>query len=158
VADHASYQGFFRWLICETSKNPAELAQWTQSAFLQLDFHADALHGIKSMSKPFHELLPDLVCHLSALSDHGKAIFSQPWAEAPARFGQYGVDMSQENGHTKSNDKARKQRTRTHKGKEVVFWWHSKLERHQNRIHFYPDEAASTGRILVGIFCKHLDT
>ncbi len=158
VADHTSYQDFFRWLICETSKNPTELAQWAKSAFLKLDFHDDALPGIKHMSKPFHELLPDLVRHLAALSDHGKAIFSHPWQEVPKRFGEHGVEMSQENGNTKSNAKARKQRTRTHKGEEVVFWWHSKLEPHQNRIHFYPDEAASTGRILVGILCKHLDT
>ena len=158
VAERDSYQGFFRWLILTTSKNPAELAQWAHSAFLQLDFYADALSGIKSMEKPYKELVGDLVRHLAALSDHGKAIFSQNWEDAPARFGQYGVDMSMENGKTKRNKDARDDRTKIHNGKEVVFWWHSKLERHQNRIHFYPNDAANTGRILVGIFCKHLRT
>lgn len=158
VADSASYQNFFRWLITETSQNPAQLAQWARSAFLQLDFYADAMHGIKSMSKPFRELLPDLVRHLAALSDHGQKIFSDSWIDAPNRFGQYGVNMSPENGNTKGNDKARRERTKTHEGREVVFWWHSKLEPHQDRIHFYPDDAAKTGRILVGIFCKHLTT
>ncbi len=158
VANKADYQGFFRWLILEASNNPAELEQWAASAFLQLDFYANAIQGIKSMSKPYSVLLPDLVRHLSALSDHGQAIFSQSWDEVPARFGQHGVDMSTENGNTKSNSTAKKQRTRNHLGKEIVFWWHSKLERHQDRIHFYPDDAAKTGRIVVGIFCRHLDT
>ena len=158
VAGRDSYQEFFRWLILNASKNPAELGQWAHSAFLQLDFHADALPGIRHMSKPYRELLPDLVHHLAALSDHGKAIFSEPWIDAPTRFGSIGVNVSAENGNTKRNDNARKQRIKQHNGKEVIFWWHSKLEPHQNRIHFYPDDAANTGRILVGIFCEHLLT
>ncbi len=158
VADRVSYQDFFRWLIQISCKKPTEISQFAQSAFLQLDFHPDALPGIKNMTKPFHVLLPDLIKHFAVLSDHGKEIFSGRWQDAPAKFLPLGVNLSSENGATKSNNKAKKQRTVQYKGADVICWWHSKLEGHQNRIHFFPDNAAKTGRILIGICCEHLDT
>jgi hypothetical protein len=107
------------------------------------------------MSKPYRELIEPLTKHLSVLSDHGKRVFSESWKDAPSKFGSHGINISDENGNTKSNSEARRERTRIFNGKEVVFWWHSKLEPDRDRIHFSPDDR---DRLLVGIFCRHLQT
>lgn len=156
VADNLSYQGFFRWLIIETSKQPTELEQFAVSAFFNLEFRDDVFHGIKDMSKPYIELVDDLVRHLAALSDHGLEIFSKPWDQATSAFGNHKVNLSSENGNTKSNARAKKQRTYFHNGKEFTFWWHSKLSPDRDRIHFCPNDANTNQKILIGIFCQHL--
>lgn len=154
-----SYQNFFRWIITETSQNPADMAALARSAFAHLDFIEGAFAGIKDMEKPYRTLVADLVKHLAALSDHGPRIFTDTsWQDVPQHFGQFGVVLSLESGNTKKNSGAKKERTRQHNGKEYVFWWHTKLERHQNRIHFSPDDVKSKGSILIGIFCLHLTT
>jgi hypothetical protein len=158
VADVGSYQGFFRWLITDASKNPNEMAHFSQSAFLNLDFRDHVFHGIKDMSKPYHAVVDDVVRHLAALSDYGREIFSQHFEDASNKFREFKVIMSPENGNTKQNKTAREQRTRQHHGKDVIFWWHSKLEVDRDRIHFYPNDVNNGGRILIGIFCRHLDT
>ncbi|BCB26786.1 hypothetical protein SKTS_16720 [Sulfurimicrobium lacus] len=143
VAGSQSYVDFFRWLIVEKTKNPAEMEEFAPSAFPALDFVGGAFNGIKNMSKPYLELVGPLVRHLGAMSDHGKRIFLGPRTQVAAEFGALGVDVSDENGKTKGNSEARKERTIEIDGREIVFWWHSKLERHLDRIHFNPDKIAS---------------
>lgn len=149
-------ENFFRWLIVETTDNPDEMERLSSSAFQNLDFRDGAFDGIKSMSKPYRELRGPIVTHLAALSDEGIRIFSGPWDRAPAEFGAFGVDISDENGNTKANRTARTARTRTVGGAIRIFWWHTKLERDRDRIHICPEKVGSGGRILVGIFCRHL--
>lgn len=156
VAESQSYCDFFRWLIVETTKNPAEMEGFAPSAFPGVDFVSGAFNGIKDMSKPYRELVSSLVHHLGAMSDHGKRIFLGSRVEVASEFGALGVDVSDENGNTKGNSEARKARTIEIDGTEIIFWWHSKLERHLDRIHFSPDKIANGGRLLVGIFCRHL--
>jgi hypothetical protein len=158
VADWNSYQGFFRGLITDISKNPDEMAYFSESAFLNLDFRDHVFQGIKDMSKPYQALVGDIVKHLAALSDHGKEIFSGELEDASDKFRPLGVNMSPESGKTKQNKKACDQRTFSHKEKEVIFWWHSKLEPDRDRIHFYPNNVRTGGKIIIGIFCKHFNT
>lgn len=155
VGDFQSYRDYFRWLIIDATKNPDEMANFAVSAFPAIEFIPNCFDGIKDMSKPYRELVEPLTKHLSALSDHGQRIFSESWKDAPSKFGSYGINISDENGNTKSNSEARRERTRIFNGKEVVFWWHSKLELDRDRIHFSPDDK---DRLLVGIFCRHLQT
>lgn len=155
VGDFQSYRDYFRWLITDTTKNPDELAKFAASAFPSLDFIPNSFDGIKEMSKPYRELIEPLTKHLSILSDHGQRVFSESWKDAPSKFGSHGINISDENGNTKSNSEARRERTRIFNGKEVVFWWHSKLGPDRDRIHFSPD---GRDRLLVGIFCRHLQT
>ncbi|BDV41210.1 hypothetical protein GURASL_01330 [Geotalea uraniireducens] len=156
VANSQSYRDFFRWLIVTTTKNPAEMEGFAPSAFPTVDFVAGAFNGIKNMSKPYRELVRPLVLHLSAFSDHGSRIFSGPWQRVSAEFGALGVDISDENGNTKGDRVARQKRTIAVNGTDIIFWWHSKIEPHQDRIHIYPDKVSSGGHLLVGIFCLHL--
>jgi hypothetical protein len=158
IANQQNYCNFFRWLITDTTKNPSEMEAFALSAFPSIDFAPGAFNGIKSMSKPYREIVKPLTKHLGALSDHGKRIFSGSWTNAPAEFGSLGVELTDENGNTKGNSEARKERTININGTDTIFWWHSKLEPDRDRIHFYPDRIPTGGRLLVGIFCCHLQT
>ena len=44
------------------------------------------------------------------------------------------------------------------RGKTYRCEWHSKLEEHRNRIHFDVGDSTTGGRILIGIFHRHLPT
>jgi hypothetical protein len=156
VSASRDVERFFRWLISEGTDNPDGMEAFSASAFRNLDFVEGAFNGIKSMSKPYRELRTRIVRHLAAFSDEGTRIFSGPWDRVPAEFGPFGVDISDENGTTKSNRRAQIERTRTVNGEMRVFWWHSKLELDRDRIHICPERVRQGGRILVGIFCRHL--
>jgi hypothetical protein len=156
ISARQEYCNFFRWLITDTTTNPNEMEALALSAFPSIDFVPGAFNGIKDMSKPYRALVKALTKHLAALSDYGKEIFKQPWQHAPAKFGSLGVELSDENGNTKGNSKAEKERTIPIEGKNITFWWHTKLEPDRDRIHFYPDRIPSGGRLIVGIFCRHL--
>ncbi len=156
VTDSQTYRSFFRWLIVETTRNPAEMQLLANPAFPELDFVQGAFNGIRDMSKPYHELVDSIVRHLGAFSDHGRRIFSGQWQHVEAEFGPLGVDISDENGNTKRDSNARKKHIRRVDGTDIIFWWHSKLERDRDRIHIYPDRILTGGRLLVGIFCYHL--
>jgi hypothetical protein len=108
------------------------------------------------MSKPYRELVGSIVHHLGALCDHGKRICSEPWIRVPSEFGALGVSISDENGRTKSNAVAKKERTVEVCGRRLVCWWHCKLEPDRDRIHIYPDDLREGGKLIVGIFCRHL--
>ena len=156
VKDQNDYCRLFRWLIVSTTTNQAEMQKIAPSAFPLLDFADGAFNGIKDMKKPYRDLVQVLVHHLGVLSDHGLRIFQGRRQRVAAEFGALGVEISDENGKTKSDRLARRARTIEIGGIDTVFWWHTKLEPHQNRIHLNPDDVGNGGRLLIGIFCDHL--
>jgi hypothetical protein len=156
VQSASDMEKYFRWIIAEFASNPDEISALASAAFKKLIFVDGCFNGIPLMSKPCRQLAATIVHHLSAFSDEGQRIFKGPWQKAPAEFGPLGVDISDENGATKRNQQARRERCRVVDGEELVFWWHSKIERHQDRIHIYPNRVPKGGLIVVGIFCHHL--
>lgn len=158
IGSEARYREFFRWLIEATTASPDGMEKFSRSAFPELAFVEGVFSGIKKMSKGYGELAKPIVHHLSALSDNGRRIFLGPWKNAPREFGALGVVISPENGKTKSNSTAKAERTINVEGEDFIFWWHTKLEPDRDRIHIYPDRVAQNGKILVGIFCRHLTT
>ncbi len=149
-------QCYFRSLLRQHATSPDHFAELSEHAFLGLSFVNDCFDGIKRMSKDCRLLSASIVNHLAAFSDEGAAIFSGSWKDAPARFGSLGVSVSDENGNTKSDKEKRADRLREFEGEQLYFWWHSKLEPDRDRIHICPDHIASGGRLIVGIFCRHL--
>ncbi|MXN53143.1 hypothetical protein GR158_18700 [Shinella sp. AETb1-6] len=149
---------FYRWICSEHSRSPADIALYAEHSFKQLKFVEHCLHGITAMTGQFRDLAPVIARHLGLLSDEGQRIFSGPWQQVPAEFGSLGIEISDENGNTKQNGNARRERRIIVDGAERWFWWHTKLQPHQNRIHICPDDAPAGGAIIVGIFCRHLTT
>ena len=68
-----------------------------------------------------------------------------------------GINVSIE-GTTRRNERLMKRRDVEFNGRVYRCEWHSKIEGHRNRIHFYPGDETTEDRILVGIFHKHLPT
>lgn len=156
IATNQDYVNYFRWVICTATTQPKQIETYTISAFPNIDFVPNSFNGIKKMSKPYINLVENLVLHLGVLSDHGQRIFSGAWDNATAEFGACGTDVTDENGKTKANKKAKDERTIILNGEQRTFWWHSKLEADRDRIHFCPQKVNENGNILVGIFCRHL--
>lgn len=147
---------FYRWICSTHSRSSADLALYSAHSFKYLTFVENCWTGIGMMTGQFRDLVPVIVQHLGILSDDGRRIFSGSWQQAPAEFGAIGINISDENGSTKQNGTARQERRIEIDGTERFFWWHAKLQRHQNRIHICPDDVPGGGNILVGIFCHHL--
>jgi hypothetical protein len=156
VASQKSSQNMFRWIICNFTSSPSEMENYASYAFTNLNFIEGAFNGIKGMSKPYANLLEPIVKHLSTLSDEGERIFSGRREDIEAEFGAYGVNLSDENGATKRNSRTKSERTAKFKNQDRHFWWHTKLEKHKDRIHFCPADLPSGGKIIIGIFCYHL--
>ena len=156
VNDMPGVRDYLRGLLSTHTGAPVDLELLAGDAFPQLTFVNGSFAGIKSMSRGLPQIAPDIVRHLGTLSDYGQAVFKRPWIGAEASFGARGVSLSDENGKTKQNKVARKERVRTIDGQEVLFWWHTKIEPDRDRIHFNPDSVPGGGRILIGIFCRHL--
>jgi hypothetical protein len=148
---------FFRDLLGRFAESPRDFARLASHAFRDLLFVNGCFDGMRKMSRSCRDLAPDVVTHLSAFSDVGQRIFSGRWQDAAAEFGSLGVNISDENGGTKRDKKAAAERVRTFEGKEMHFWWHSKIEHHRDRIHICPDRVPAGGKVIVGIFCLHLE-
>ncbi|MDL2409168.1 hypothetical protein PY650_26745 [Rhizobium calliandrae] len=147
---------FYRWVGSEHTGSPAALAELASASFKNLKFVGDCWTGIRTMTGQYRDLVRVIVQHLGGLSDEGRRIFSGSWQHVPAEFGSLGIEISDENGGTKQNAQARRERRIVVDGNERYFWWHTKLEPHQNRIHISPDDVPTGGKIVVGIFCHHL--
>jgi hypothetical protein len=53
---------------------------------------------------------------------------------------------------------AMREREVTYEGRAFRCEWHVKIERHRNRIHFTLPGQGPGGKILIGLFVKHLST
>jgi hypothetical protein len=105
----------------------------------------------------YPELRPKVVHHLSCLDDGWTEIYEEENGNSERITPRLGIDVSRESGKTRTS--ATLMRARDVEFDEMTYRceWHSKIERHRNRIHFHP---ASDGlsRPLIGIFCNHLPT
>lgn len=158
ASTNSCVEKFCRWSILNTGNSAKELIALAPSAFRNLDFVEGCLLGAENMGKPYRDYINAIVVHLSAFSDYGSEIFRGPRTDIAPRFGSLGVVISNENGNTRQNAKAKKARTLKHQGIERIFWWHSKIEGHRGRIHICPENVSQGENILVGIFTDHLVT
>jgi len=112
---------------------------------------------IGKMKGNFRELRPQLMRDLSGLSDHASEVWStcvEPTVIASEMASRAGVDCSRDSPQTHKNKAAMTERRVNFGEAQVVCEWHTKLERHQNRIHF----AVKEGVVYVGVFAEHLTT
>lgn len=157
VTDEHEHRSFFRNAVEIEDVDRHRFEALASSAFPDLVWADNIWGGLNSFSKPFRDIRSDVVTHLAVLDDHGAQVFIQNLGQHPNQIGPRlsasGAEASDENGRTKANAEARRSRTRTYMGTEHVFWWHTKLQPHEDRIHFLFDSVAN--HIVIGIFTKH---
>ncbi len=161
VVDEPTHVAVFRDAVEIEEMDEIAFAQNSGSAFPRLLWVDNVWSGIGHFERPYREHRQALVHHLGVLNDHAAELFAELMATRPnevgARLDALGVEASDENGRTKQDRQARRDRTRRFRGQDQVFWWHTKLLRHVDRIHFLwqPGENTSCGDIVVGIFTDH---
>jgi len=98
-----------------------------------------------------------VVAHLSALNDEFMRYYISEHGNSAQISANIGIDVSIE-GNTRSSERLMAMRDVIFEGRKYRCEWHSKLEPHRNRIHFYPGDSTMDGKILIGIFVDHLPT
>lgn len=163
VAGESGHVEFFRSVIGLESADEEQFAGLAGSAFPALDWADGVWRGLRQFSRPYIAVRDELVRCLGGLSDYGAACFEEYGAGDPRELAgvlsaKVGAGVSDEDGRTKRNADARRDRTRHHRGVEKVFWWHVKLQPNVDRIHFlYEPGSGGHGHrgIVVGLFKDH---
>jgi hypothetical protein len=161
VTSEKQHRAFFRDVIRVEEAAEDDFEALAPSAFPTLGWADGVWRGLGDFGKPYRDLRDVLVVHLGVLDDYGAELFttwqSTDFRQIGPRLSALGAEASDENGRTKQYKAAEKDRTRRYQGREYVFWWHTKLQRHEDRIHFLhiPGNPPPHGRIVIGIFNKH---
>lgn len=98
-----------------------------------------------------------VVSHLSALNDDFLEAYISEHGNSARISTRIGISVSIE-GETRSSERLMAFRDAGFDGRVFRCEWHSKLEPHRNRIHFYPGDVSTDSKILIGIFVDHLPT
>jgi hypothetical protein len=104
----------------------------------------------------YPDLRPVVVRHLSALNDLWTDAYERENGNSARISARIGIDVSIE-GATRGSEALMRMRDVEMEGVIFRCEWHSKLEPHRNRIHFFP-AGSDIDRPLIGIFCEHLPT
>lgn len=105
----------------------------------------------------YREIRPEVVRHLSCLDEGWTEIYEEENGNAERITPRLGIDVSRESGKTRASAGLMRARDVQFEGTSYRCEWHSKIERHRNRIHFHP-AGDGLSRPLIGIFCNHLPT
>ena len=166
VGGESQHVDFFRSVVTLENADAAKFERLARSAFPALDWADNVWSGLGHLSRPYIEVRDKLVRCLGGLSDHGAACFHEFQAGDPHHLAsrlsaKIGAETSDENGATKQYPQSKRDRTRSHRGIDKVFWWHVKLRPHVDRIHFLYEPSRGSGprpresRIVVGLFTAH---
>ena len=166
VTEELQHLDFFRSVIDLENANEATFESLAPSAFPALEWADNVWRGLGHFDRPYIAVRGELVRYLGGLNDYGASCFHKLRAGDPRLLQQIlsakvGTETSDENGTTKRNPPSRRDRTRGHRGKNKVFWWHVKLQRHIDRIYFLYEPSSADwpvpehGRIVVGVFKDH---
>lgn len=98
-----------------------------------------------------------VVAHLAAINDRFMAAYVLEHGDSGRISTRIGIDVSIE-GNTRSSERLMSMRDVVVDGETFRCEWHSKIEPHRNRIHFYPADERSAGKVVVGLMVDHLPT
>ncbi len=153
--------GFVRAWLARRRPTPARFAEFTDRAFPDLAWTDEARAGLRANARWFFEdRFETTMKHLSVLNDHAAHIFhASPENRVRERhLNAHGVNASHESPNTRGNRRAAAQRRLHWAGREVSFWWHTKIRYDSGRIHFHhEDDDRGPGRIVIGLCVQHLD-
>ena len=166
VTEESEHVDFFRSVIALENADEAMFERLARSAFPALEWADNVWHGLGNFSRSYIEVRDELVRYLGGLSDHGAACFHEHRVGNPLNLSrilsaQVGSETSDENGPTKRHRPSERDRTRSYRGTNKVFWWHVKLQPHVDRIYFLYESPSENsplpeqGYIVVGLFKDH---
>lgn len=156
-SDPAMLPTFWRHLYTIEDVPESEFRALGKRAFPNLILHESLT--FRKFEGTYQELRHQVVTHLGILNDHFLDTFNktpgQPdqVAAALVPLGLAGISPASPQDHR--NEKLMKQFDVDFNGRRVRCEWHTKIERHRNRIYFAFEDLPHS-KILVGIFTRHI--
>jgi hypothetical protein len=139
------------------------LIHYAALAFPNLYFHSDLERQIANFSTKYQDGLRSMLVEaLIALNDQlfSLLIAHTDLREVAKQFrGITAFEISPESPNTHRNANAMRERDVVFGTERIRCEWHLKLRPDRDRIHFYFGRTkVAPGKILIGIFCRHLPT
>jgi len=154
VTDFRDTRLVWRMFFGQESVPEVKFFEIAAHAFPDLLFHPDLnfsrFHG-------GYAVRDQVVEHLSRLNDGWTDVYVAEAGNSDAISTRLQIAVSRESSKTRASDTLMKERDVVFNGTKFRCEWHSKLEPHQNRIHFHP-AGEGLDRPLIGIFAEHLPT
>ena len=153
VASPTDHPRFYRTLYSVENTPESEFFAIAVKAFPDLAF-APTLN-FQHFEGAYVLRRPEVVHHLSLINDYFLEFFKAERGSSRSIAMRLGLDLSIEGQYRKSQARMR---YRDAKFGDHVYRceWHSKLEPHRNRIYFHIGDEGTDGRVLIGIFHRHL--
>lgn len=155
VVSADDHKGFFRTIYELEDVPEDEFFGLAERAFPDLLF-VEGL-SFRHFEGTYRELRSRVVFHLAQIHDGFAEAHRAENGRSERVSTRLGIQVSIE-GTTRSSEGLMKRRDVEFGGRVYRCEWHSKIERHRNRIHFHPGDESTGDRILVGIFHRHLRT
>ncbi len=157
IAERTGVRELFRHAIVRERADLPAFTTLAPHAYPELSFADGALRGCRDLSQPFVARRDEIMRHLAVLNDHGAAIFAaRIHKDIEDGFRAHKIDISPETSQTMHGSGCLQERTRRYGGKELVFEWHTKIERNIDRIYVHPPLHLPDGPVIVGIIHAHL--
>jgi len=153
VLSEEDHPGFYRTLYTLEDIAEFEFFNLAPFAFPNLVF-VEGL-SFRRFQGGYVRVRQQVVDHLAVLNDDFRHLFESEHGNSAGISARLGIDVSIE-GSTRSSEALMSYRDVGDSGRTYRCEWHSKLEPHQNRVHFYPGDETTQGRVLIGIFVDHL--
>lgn len=156
VDDRTTRLAFYRSVYKFENLPERDFFELADKAFPGVCF-ADGV-GFRKFEGAYADLRDVVVDHLAVLSDGFEDALKEHSGVANRISAALGIEVSDESPNTRKSAKLMRQRDVVYKGNSYRCSWHSKLERHRNRIHFCLGDERTKNRLLIGMFVRHLDT
>ena len=151
----ADHPGFFRLLYELEDVEEADFFEWATRAFPRLAFAENV--SFRHFRGMYRVLRPQVVHHLGRINDRFPEAYVREKGMPNEVSRRLGIEVSIE-GKTRGSKRLMRQREVEFRGQRHLCEWHSKIEPHQNRIHFCVLHDTAEAQILIGIFHEHLQT
>ena len=153
VTTPTDHPRFYRTLYSVENVPEGEFFEIAVKAFPDLAFaptlnfqHFEGAYGLRR---------PEVVHHLSLINDRFLELYKAEFGSSRSISMRLGIAVSIE-GQNRMNQAFMRYRDAQFEGHAYRCEWHSKLEPNRNRIYFHIGDERTDGRVLIGIFHRHL--
>ncbi len=156
VTGTESRLAFYRWIYATEDVQEDHFFDLATVSFPHVRF-ADGL-TFRRLEGSYSDLRDEVVRHLGRINDSFRAAYVEHNGRPDEVRAAMNLDISMESPNTRNSERLMRERDATYDGRTYRCEWHSKIERHRNRLHLHPGDELSEGCVVVGIFVKHLPT